>query len=265
MTFRTLYAVIFDLGGTLTRLVEDEEILIREGARLALEYLLEVGMTLPRDEFVDKYVEALHFAARKSALEQEEHLASDTLVFLLQFYGYPNPEQVIIQEAVRRTFLPWVQAHVLDDDAIPTLRALRRRGLRLGILTNAQDEAAVREVTARLGLDEHVDAIVVSAGLPERPRKPNVAAWDPFWEEWDLLPYEAVMVGDDLVEDILGALNATMWTVWLRRHPAGSELERAIRPDTTITRLAEVLDVLEKWEHEGESAGEEGHREDERG
>ncbi len=250
MTFRTLYAVIFDLGETLARLTESEDNLKREGAQAAAEFLIRSGMNLPREEFVDKYVEALNFAARKSMLEQEEHVASDTLVFLLQFYGYPRPDRAVIQEAVRRTFQPWVEAHVLDEDALSVLSALREQGLRLGILANGQDEAAVWEVVSRLGLDALVDAVMVSAGMEERPRKPNVTAWDPFWKAWDILPYEAVMVGDDLVEDILGGLNTGMWTIWLRRKPAGSELERAIQPDAVVTRLAEVPDVLERWETE---------------
>ncbi len=123
--------------------------------------------------------------------------------------------------------------------------------MRVGILTNTQDDAFTRDVVQRLGLDALVDMVVTSVSTPDRARKPNVEAWTPFWDAWDVLPYEAVMVGDDLVEDILGALNASMWTVWLRRAPAGSELERAIRPDATITRLSDILSIIERWERKG--------------
>lgn len=250
MQFRTLYAVIFDLKGTLTYLTEEEHLLRRRGAEAATETLIAAGLTLPRAEFVDKYLEALTFAERKSALEQEEHLATDTLVFLLQFYGYPHPDPALIRRAVDATYAPVVEASALYDDAMITLQALRERGLKVGILINTQDDNAAHAIVSRLGLDAQVDMIVTSAGMEGRHRKPAAEAWDPFWRTWDVLPYEAVMVGDDLVEDILGALNATMWTIWVRRAPAGSELERAIRADAVVEALADVPDVIDRWEAE---------------
>lgn len=249
--FRTLYAVIFDLEGTLALLDGDEAALRRSGAVEAVEFLRQQGIEVP-DEFVDKYLEALTFAQRKSALEQEEHLATDTLVFLLQFYGYAHLDLALIQEAVKRTFAPLARAYALDAETKSVLRTLKDLGMRVGILTNTQDDAFTRDVVQRLGLDALVDMVVTSVSTPDRARKPNVEAWAPFWDAWDVLPYEAVMVGDDLVEDILGALNASMWTVWLRRAPAGSELERAIRPDATITRLSDILSIIERWERKGE-------------
>ena len=250
MPFRTLYAVIFDLKNTLTYLTEPEEALRQRGVQAATEVLLAGGLHLPRQEFKDKYLEALTFAERKSTLEQEEHLATDTLVFLLQFYGYPHPPDDLVRQAVDATFAPEVEAHALYADARETLHLLREQGFRLGILTNAQDDASARRIISRLGLDALVDMVVTSAGTEERHRKPAAEAWDPFWEAWDLLPYEAVMVGDDLVEDVLGALNASMWTIWVRRAAAGSELERAIQPDATVERLADVVPILAQWEQE---------------
>ncbi len=245
--FRTLYAVIFDLEGTLALLEGDEQSLLQVGIRSAVCFLREEGVDLP-EEFEDKYLEALKFAQRKSALEQEEHLATDTLVFLLQFYGHVNLDPGLIQRAVDVTFAPLVEAYVLDPEAEEVLRVLRAQGMRLGILTNAGDENVLGRLVHRLGLDALVDKVVTSVNTPGRARKPNMEAWAPFWDAWDVLPYEAVMVGDDLVEDILGGLNASMWTIWLRRAPAGSELERAIRPDATVARLGDVPAIIEGWE-----------------
>lgn len=246
--FQTLYAVVFDLIGTLTLLEEAEDTLLRQGIQDALTFLRDAGVRVPEEEFAEKYLEALRFAARKSALEQEEHLATDTLTFLLQFYDYPRVPAETVVAAVDRVFRPWVEAQRLDPAARRVLRALRERGMRVGILANAQHDRAVRQVVARLGLSDLVDLVVTSGEEAERPRKPNPEAWRPFWEAWDVLPYEAVMVGDDLVEDILGALNAQMWTIWLKRRGAGSELERAIRPDAVVTDLADVVSVIDRWE-----------------
>lgn len=246
--FQTLYAAIFDLVGTLTRLEDDEETLLKRGIGDAIAFLAEQGIRVPAEEFATKYLEALRFAARKSALEQEEHLATDTLTFLLQFYDYPRVPQEIVAAAVDRVFMPWVQAQELMPGAKEVLTALKSRRIRVGILANAQHDRSVRQVVARLGLNTLVDLVVTSGEEAERPRKPNPEAWRPFWEAWDVLPYEAVMVGDDLVEDILGGLNAQMWTIWVKRRSAGSELERAIRPDAVVSDLADVVSVIDRWE-----------------
>lgn len=245
---QTLYGVVFDLTGTLTYLTRPEAELIQAGAIRAVDYLIAQGMSLPREEFTEKFIAARAFARHKSELEQEEHLATDTLAFLLQFYGYPKADRRLIRQAVDLAFAPEVEAHALYADARDTLEALRARGIRLGVLANAQDDRAVQRIVRRLGLDALIDLVVTSAGTEDRHRKPRPDAWALLWQAWDLLPYEMVMVGDDLVEDILGALNAQMWTIWVRRGAAGSELEQAIRPDATVTALAETPAVLQRWE-----------------
>ncbi len=246
--FQTIYGVIFDLRETLALSTRPVAEIRREGVRRAVDFLIAQGMDLPREEFEQAYMEALQFAERKSSVEQQEHLASDTLVFLLQFYNYPHPSAELVQEAVRYTFEPDMDAYVVDPEAWSLLEHLHRREIKIGLLVNAQDDEAERRLVQHLGLAPYFDLIVTSAGQPDRPRKPNTRAWQPFIDAWDTRPHELVMVGDDLVEDILGALNARMWAIWVRRTSAGSELERAIRPDAAVNGLADVRQVLEEWE-----------------
>jgi len=222
-----------------------------EGVAAAVRFLGEQGLALPQEEFHKAYLDALAFAERKSSVEQEEHLATDTLVFLLQFYGYVNLPAELIRQAVDYTFAPDLSAYEVDSAAFEVLEGLRRREMKLGLLVNSQDEPAELRLIEKLGLLPYFHDIVISAGHEERWRKPRREAWLSFVEKWDMQPHELVMVGDDLVEDILGALNAQMWTIWLRRHSAGSELERAIHPDAIITDLVDVITVIDRWEQGG--------------
>ncbi len=250
MSFQTIYGVVFDLLGTLALTTRPVEAVRRQGVLRSVDFLRKQGLDLPYDEFVDAYIDALAFAERKSSVEQEEHLATDTLIFLLQFYNYSHVPGDLIRRAVDLTFAPDLETYALDPQAIPVLTSLRRREVRLGLLTNAQDDRSVQALVEHLGLVPHFDLIVTSAAAGERVRKPNREAWVPFLRAWDLEPHELVMVGDDLVEDVLGALNAGTWTIWLKRTSAGSELERAIRPDAIVTTLETVPAVIDRWEEE---------------
>ena len=59
------------------------------------------------------------------------------------------------------------------------------------------------------------------------------------------------MVGDTLNADILGANNAGLFSIWINRRVDISGLsqeEKNIRPDATISSLAELPPLLDKLE-----------------
>ena len=93
-----------------------------------------------------------------------------------------------------------VPVHVLVDsirfgpypDAVPALRELRERGLRLVCVSNW--DISLREVLERCGLMEHLDGAVSSAEAAAP--KPDPALLVAACELADCEPDEAVMLGD---------------------------------------------------------------------
>src|SRR5919112_1433228 len=57
----------------------------------------------------------------------------------------------------------WTRAVVLYPETIPTLAALRERGLRLGLISNCSAQAGA--VLDRIGLSERFDAVVLSCAV----------------------------------------------------------------------------------------------------
>lgn len=105
--------------------------------------------------------------------------------------------------------------HRLHDDAVSTLKELKRRGYRSYILSNNFPE--LPQMVARQGLDEYFDGVVVSALVGfDKPRKE-------IFEHGKKLagnPYQCIMIGDNPVDDIKGAKLAGFGTILVNdRHP----------------------------------------------
>ncbi|MDY6055679.1 HAD family hydrolase [Micrococcus sp.] len=107
-----------------------------------------------------------------------------------------------------------VRSHwALFEDVAPTLEALRRRGVAVGIITN-NVEAYQRGKADTIGLTD-VRVLVGSdtAGAP----KPDPAPFLEACRRLDLAPAQVACVGDSLTHDVRGAAAAGLVPVWLRR------------------------------------------------
>ena len=90
----------------------------------------------------------------------------------------------------------------LYSDTIDTLKALRSRGKRVFLLSNAQEVFTVPEMQV-LGLYDCFDDIFISSvhGI----RKPELLFMDRLLQKHDLLREESVMIGNDMESDIMMA------------------------------------------------------------
>jgi putative hydrolase of the HAD superfamily len=123
-----------------------------------------------------------------------------------------------------------------------TLRALRDRGLALGIVTNGQTEFQNRHIDA-LQLRPLVDAIFISEA--EGLRKPDPALFHRAAERLNTTARDCLFVGDDPVNDILGAHRAGMRTAWIRDGRDWPEAAGPM-PGIAIDRLPQVLALVGK-------------------
>ena len=118
----------------------------------------------------------------------------------------------------------------LFDDAVETVRDLRSRGLKIGILTNGPSELQRRKLR-RIGIEEEVDAVAISGEIGVS--KPDPAAYAKAVAMLGLEPGQVAMVGDHVVNDVAGALAAGLAAaVWVERRPGelpeGAHLAREL-------------------------------------
>ncbi|MDE0013299.1 MAG: HAD family hydrolase [Candidatus Poribacteria bacterium] len=119
-------------------------------------------------------------------------------------------------------------------------------GYHVGIITNgAHDEHTDSQLSKvkHLGLSERIQSLTISGEIGVR--KPKVEIFKVACERADVLPKEAVYVGDSVQNDIVGANRAGMTSVLIDR-----KLDRLIpetadeQPDHIILNLYDVLSCL---------------------
>lgn len=127
----------------------------------------------------------------------------------------------------------------LYDDSLGTMRALRRAGLRVGVLSNLS--VFYRRPFFELGLDREVDAAVLSCD--EGLIKPMPGVYHRMLDRLGVAAREALMVGDTLVDDVEAPRSLGLEALWLRRGlVVGASLAH---PELVITGLGEVLGRLQ--------------------
>jgi putative hydrolase of the HAD superfamily len=235
-----LEAVLFDWGDTLMEFVWDME-LIAAGQRAGLR-AIGADRLAEDDAFVDP----------------EARFAAITALFegTLDEIDYPGFVRNVLEDAgvvvdqeqldrfLEAEHAAWDPARVLARDAHALLEALRGRGLKLGLVSNAFDPGwLLHRDLEEFGVAERLDFAVFSSEVGKRKPHPEI-----FERALDALGVEsgrAMFVGDRLYEDVRGSGELGMTTVqavWFRadEHPDGRE------PDHQAFTMMDVLNVADR-------------------
>jgi putative hydrolase of the HAD superfamily len=230
-------AVVFDWGGTLTPF-----------HAIDLADLWAVAARILAPERAADLTAALLLAEREAwdRVANEGGMVSATLDDLVALAS--ERTGVAIQDAVRERALEahieaWTPHTLTDPEAAPLLRALRERGILTGLLSNTHWPRRWHDrILARDGVLDLFDIRVYTSEL--RHTKPHAEAFRAVLEPLDVRPEDAVMVGDRPYDDITGAKALGMRAVLL---PNDFVPAAPVTPDATISRLSELLPLLDEW------------------
>ena len=165
---------------------------------------------------------------------------SATLDDLLSLAGVQASE-----EFLESYFQAWEPHTFTDPDVLELLRELRRRGIKVGVLSNTMWPRARHElIFARDGVLDLIDGAVYSSEIPWT--KPHPEAFRAAMAAIGAAaPGECVYVGDRPFDDIHGAHTAGLRTV-LVPHSDVPAFDGAA-PDAVISRLAELPGIIDRW------------------
>jgi len=243
---QSIKGIFFDLGDTL---MYDKDawppIFPRADAAL-WKVLHEAGVRLePRDVYgeFDNIFDLYYFQRESDLNEPTTHSVLDKL---LREKGYSLPAETI-QAALRAMYAITQANWYVEEDAVPTLEQLKRKGYRIGYLSNAADDENTQTLIDQCGLRAYAEFIISSGAFGTR--KPHPGIFQAGLKYFQLTPDQAVMVGDTLNADILGANQIGMKSIWItRRAQRDPEEERRIRPDLILPSLSEIPSNLHRLE-----------------
>ena len=243
--------IVFDLGGTLMYLDgEWEEIRTRNAAN-AVAFLRVEGLELEEETFQKVLEHQREKAYATARATRREYPVQRSLKETLAKLGYPDLDGDLLAEAVEALFRYEEERWTAFSDAVPTLGTLQEAGYRLALASNASDDDFIQRLLSNLRLEPYLDPALNSAGVGIR--KPDPKILQCILREWGLEPGEAVMIGDTLSADILGAQLAGMHSVLalMDENPDNDKWRDRITPDATIEALAELPSLLATWGAEG--------------
>ena len=228
-------AVIFDWGGTLSVFADVD---MEDMWRLAARHLAP-----DQEEELCRRLIAVEAASwQRVETDQRSTRLSELLALASAELGLDVTEAVL-EEAARHHLDSWTPHLVHDADAAPTLRALRERGLRIGLLSNTHWPRSFHEhFLERDGLVELIDVRCYTSELTHI--KPHPEAFAAVVRQLQARPERCVFVGDRPIDDVGGARAAGMRAV-LRHNPATAGA--GPEPHATIDRLPELLPLVDGW------------------
>ncbi|XRG80785.1 HAD family hydrolase [Rossellomorea sp. GAMAL-10_SWC] len=215
-------AVIFDLDGTLLDRDSSLKVFIKNQYKKYKDELINV----PEQQYIERFIE----------LDKKGYVWKDKVYKqLVQEYSLSN--------------LTW--EHLLEDYinsfqhsciAFPNmeyvLKELKNRGIALGMITNGFTKFQNLNLKA-LGIHNLIDTILISE--QEGIKKPQPEIFLRALERLSVTAEESLYVGDHLENDVIGAQNVGMKTVW-KKEPIWSS---SIKIQHTIDDLGELLPLVD--------------------
>ena len=240
-------AIAFDLGSTLIHFAADWELEVLPEANAALIGALEAsGLDLDPGRFIRDFRARERAYHQKRENDYRELTTARVLRRTLAEHGYPSLSDAVIDQSLRALYRISQQYWLPEDDAYPTLKSLLEDGYRLGIISNAADDADVQALVDKVGVRPYLDFVISSAAFGYR--KPAPGIFQAGLQHWDLPPTRAAMVGDTRDADILGGNRLGMFTVWITRRVENASIppdeDEDLIPDAEIESLSGLREIL---------------------
>jgi putative hydrolase of the HAD superfamily len=232
-----LRAVLFDWGHTLMEWTWDDA-LLEAGHRAGLEAVAASAEKAPA--LTARY----RAEARLFDWEAPEEVEYARLVQAMLAEIGVEVDEGGLERFLLAEHAAWGPARRVASMSGVLLDALRDRGLKTGLVSNAWDPAWILERDLdEMGLLARLDVAVFSSEVGVRKPRPEI-----FRRALDALgiaPQDALFVGDRLVADVRGARDVGMRTVqamWFR----AEESEDGVEPDFRAFTQFDVLNVVRR-------------------
>ncbi len=157
--------------------------------------------------------------------------------------GLPQTDDAFLREVVALEHrLLYERVVEVAPQALSTLGELKRRGYRLGLVSNFCNlpEVAYANIQ-QVGLLQYFDQTLLSCELGWR--KPSPRIYQAICERLAVAPTECLFIGDRLIEDVQGPQQAGMravhFTLFRQEEP-----NPTIQPDATIASFEQLLELL---------------------
>jgi len=233
----SIRAVLFDLGNTLVAYYRANDFapILRESIDGVCDFLAErTSVVVDRDRAFQHALEL--------NIEDPAYRVRPLAGRLIEMFAKHELVDADLSAMCAIFLRPIFRLGTLDAHALPTLAAIRRKGIRTAIVSNtpwgSPGERWAEEL-ARHRLTEAVDATVFCVDVGWRKPAPQI-----FQHALSLLDVDArdsVFVGDDPRQDVAGAEQSGLRAILI--DPRGAVLDASCPAIRSLTELLPLLDA----------------------
>jgi haloacid dehalogenase superfamily, subfamily IA, variant 1 with third motif having Dx(3-4)D or Dx(3-4)E len=230
-------AIFFDWFNTLAHYQPPREELESQALK-ELGFAVSPKALSPGVYLADKYLyeENGRIPIRQRNREEQNKLYTRFHRIILKEAGITADDDIVSRLLFRMFELNNKMTFVLFDDVSATLKGLKEKRLKLGLLTNLQTE--VDSMCRNLGIADFLDFTVTSAEVgADKPQPPIFLK---ALELAQVQPGEAIHVGDQYQNDVLGARGVGITPILLDRADYYAEITDCPRI-RTLTEVSKYL------------------------
>jgi HAD superfamily hydrolase (TIGR01662 family) len=247
-----IHGVIFDLGMTLIQFTGDWSAVLEESWQSLAEYLLDEGHRFDKQEFVTAFRDRFETRIYERTADHIEQPTSEILHQVMSHLGQNDLPKDRAEMAMEH-FYAVSEAYWIPKNGVKeVLDELDQEGYRLALISNAGDVPNVRRLLDKGNFKHYFNPLLVSAA--EGIRKPHVGIFQKVIKAWNVPPEQIVMVGDNLMEDILGAQRAGIHQIWMKEHvdtPENHDVAQQIQPEAIAANFQEIPTLIREIGGEG--------------
>jgi putative hydrolase of the HAD superfamily len=242
-------AVFFDLGFTLLYFAGDFYKVVLDSYLVLADVLIANGCTIDRYDFAREFDYKMQNYYRQREQDFLERPVDSIVKMIMDENHQPALPENAYQQALQAMYLTTESDWLLEEDTHEVLQWLLDHQYRLSLISNASSTWDVNNLIDNHHLRPYFSAILISGD--EGIRKPNPLIFEIAAKRLQIEPSQAIMVGDTLDADILGAHRSGMRAVWISRRkgkPTDTEIANPeMHPDAEIHTLKELPELLTAW------------------
>ena len=240
-------AVIFDYVGTL---VNCKSYSMDASKEKLYNALLNEGFDVAKDKFIKAYSVA-HEKYRKVRYEQLREVTNAVWVAeALASLGFKvTPDDSRVKAALNIFFQDFIDTLVLRKGAKKLLKQARAQ-CKVGLISNFTHAPVIYSSLRQLGIDNFFNAVVVSE--ENGWRKPSRHIFEDALEKLRVQAGQAIYIGDSPVEDVKGAREAGLKTVFVpsQFNTLKDLLNSQQKPDFIAEQIKAIFEILSQMEQQ---------------
>jgi putative hydrolase of the HAD superfamily len=173
---------------------------------------------------------------RSTQLKNYKNFSELRKDFLKEF----GPDSAVLEAELYEVFTNRLDTICFFPEVVSVLEKLHNDGYKLALLTNTES-IAFRKVDKKINVSKYFDFLGLSYKI--NAIKPDKKMFQTVLKHFKVKESEALMIGDSLRSDILGAQSVGMHNAWINRKGMSFDLAN-VKPEFELNSLKDINKVL---------------------